>query len=257
MKFGLHFLVLLLTVLSLTACSHSKPTEQAEQKQASDPLEGFNRKMFDFNYNLLDPYVLRPVAVAWNNYVPTIARTGISNFLSNLDEPVAMVNSLLRMKPDHAIVHFNRFFLNTLLGLGGFIDVAGKVNPKLIRQAPERFGGTLGHYGVGYGPYVVVPVFGSVTPREQGGNYLDTFYPVLSFLTNWSLLGKSVLEGIETRARLLNSDDILHNSKDPYAFMRSAYYQRSDFLANGGQIQKDSPASRAIEAEIDEIDAEE
>ncbi|MER1979370.1 VacJ family lipoprotein, partial [Pseudocitrobacter faecalis] len=83
------------------------------------------------------PYVLRPVAVAWRDYVPQPARTGLGNFTSNLEEPAVMTN----------------YFLHTILGMGGFIDVAGMANPKLQRVEPHRFGSTLGHYGVGYGPY--------------------------------------------------------------------------------------------------------
>ena len=81
------------------------------------------------------------------------------------------------------MVHFTRFFLNSLLGMGGFIDVAGMANPKLQREQPHRFGSTLGHYGVGYGPYVHLPFYGSFTVRDDGGDMVDTLYPVLSWLT--------------------------------------------------------------------------
>lgn len=80
--------VLLAGVL-MVGCASVDP----ETQQRSDPLEGFNRAMFNFNYNVLDPYVLRPVAVAWNDYVPMPARNGLSNFLGNLEEPASMLNS--------------------------------------------------------------------------------------------------------------------------------------------------------------------
>jgi ABC-type transporter lipoprotein component MlaA len=76
------------------------------------------------------------------------------NFTSNLEEPAVMVNYFLQGDPYQGMVHFTRFFLNSILGMGGFIDVAGMANPKLQREQPHRFGSTLGHYGVGYGPYV-------------------------------------------------------------------------------------------------------
>ncbi|WP_241650433.1 MlaA family lipoprotein, partial [Rosenbergiella collisarenosi] len=110
----------------------------------SDPLQGFNRKMFNFNYDVLDPYIVRPVAVAWRDYVPVPARTGISNVLGNLDEPSSMVNYLLEGDVERAAIHFTRFFLNTTLGLGGLIDVAGKANPQLAREHSHGFGSTLG-----------------------------------------------------------------------------------------------------------------
>jgi len=84
---------LALASLLLVGCASSKPADDAAPAQRSDPLEGFNRTMFNFNYNVLDPYVVRPVAVAWRDYVPVPARTGMSNFLGNLNEPASMVNS--------------------------------------------------------------------------------------------------------------------------------------------------------------------
>ncbi|MGC6389016.1 phospholipid-binding lipoprotein MlaA [Ewingella sp. S1.OA.A_B6] len=223
----------------------------------SDPLEGFNRTMFDFNYNIVDPYVLRPVAVAWRDYVPQPARNGTSNFLSNLDEPASMVNSLLKGDPYRAGIHFNRFFLNTLLGMGGLIDVASMANPKLAREEAQGFGSTLGHYGVGYGPYVQLPGYGSFTVRDEGGDFVDTLYPMLSYLTIWMSAGKWALQGIETRAELLDSDGILRNSSDPYLMVREAYFQRHDFLAKGGQLTPQvNPNAAAIQGDLDSIDSE-
>ncbi len=223
----------------------------------SDPLEGFNRTMFDFNYNIVDPYVLRPVAVAWRDYVPQPARNGTSNFLSNLDEPASMVNALLKGDPYHAAIHFNRFFLNTLLGMGGLIDVASMANPKLAREEAQGFGSTLGHYGVGYGPYVQLPAYGSFTIRDEGGDFVDTLYPALSYLTIWMSVGKWALQGIETRAELLDSDGILRNSSDPYLMMREAYFQRHDFLAKGGQLTPQvNPNAALIQGDLESIDSE-
>lgn len=240
------------TVL-LVGCASS--SDHGPQRR-SDPLEGFNRAMFNFNFQVLDPYVLRPVAVAWRDYVPTPARNGLSNFTSNLEEPASMVNEFLRGNPYQGMIHFNRFFLNTLLGMGGLIDVAGMANPKLARGEPSRFGSTLGNYGVGYGPYVHLPVYGSFTIREDGGDWADTVYPVLSYLTFWMSAGKWAVEGIETRAQLLDSDGLLRNSSDPYLMVRDAYFQRYDFLARGGVLKpQENPNAKAIQGELDEIDS--
>ncbi len=83
---------LALASLLLVGCASSKPADETTPAQRSDPLEGFNRSMYSFNYNVLDPYVVRPVAVAWRDYVPQPARNGLSNFTSNLEEPAVMVN---------------------------------------------------------------------------------------------------------------------------------------------------------------------
>lgn len=245
---------LVLASVMMVGCASSKNADDPQGR--SDPLEGFNRSMFNFNYNVLDPYVLRPVAVAWRDYVPVPARNGLGNFFSNLDEPASMVNYFVEGNPYKAMIHFNRFFLNTLLGMGGLIDVASMANPKLAKEEPRAFGSTLGHYGVGYGTYVVVPGYGSFTPREDVGGIVDDLYPPLSWLTWWMSAGKWALEGIETRAQLLDSDSILRDSKDPYAFMRSAYFQHHDFLASDGKlVPQENPNAAAIKDELNDIDA--
>lgn len=244
-----------LAAVLLVGCAQSADTHQAQEHY--DPLEKFNRKMFAINYNILDPYVLRPIAETWRDYVPAPARTGLNNFFSNLNEPAAMLNAFLCGDVYRGMLHFNRFFLNSLLGIGGFIDVAEMANSKLSRENDLRFGATLGKYGISYGPYLMLPVYGNFTLREDVGNYVDHLYPALSWLTLWLSATKWLLEGVEKRARLLDSDAILHNSKDPYALMRNAYFQHHDFLATDGKLQpqKNSNAS-AIEGNLNEIDAE-
>jgi phospholipid-binding lipoprotein MlaA len=244
---------LALAMVLVTGCA-SKPSNDVQGR--SDPLEGFNRTMFNFNFNVLDPYVVRPVAVAWRDYVPMPARNGLSNFTSNLGEPASMVNEFLRGNPYQGMIHFNRFLLNTLLGMGGLIDVASMANPKLEREESRRFGGTLGNYGVGYGPYVHLPAYGSFTLREDGGDYADYLYPMLSYLTFWMSAGKWLVEGVETRAQLLDSDGLLRNSSDPYLMTREAYFQHHDFLASGGKVEPQvNPNAKAIEGQLDDIDS--
>lgn len=239
----------------LVGCASSSSGDQPQGR--SDPLEGFNRTMFNFNFNVVDPYVLRPVAVAWRDYVPQPARNGLSNFTSNLEEPAVMVNSFLQGDPYKGMVHFTRFFLNTILGMGGLIDVAWMANPQLQRVEPHRFGSTLGHYGVGYGPYVQLPFYGSFTLRDEGGNMADGLYPVLSWLTWPMSIGKWAVEGIETRAQLLDSDGLLRQSSDPYIMVREAYFQRHDFIANGGKLTPaDNPNAQAIQDELKDIDSQ-
>lgn len=246
---------LVLASVMMVGCASSKNANDPGGR--SDSLESFNRSMFNFNYNVLDPYVLRPVAVAWRDYVPMPARNGLGNFFSNLNEPASMVNYFIEGNPYKAMVHFNRFFLNTLLGMGGLIDVASMANPKLAKEEPREFGSTLGHYGVGYGTYVVLPGYGSFTPREDVGGLVDDLYPPLYWLTWWMSAGKWALEGIETRAQLLDSDAILSNSKDPYAFMRAAYFQHHDFLASDGKlIPQENPNAAAIQDDLDDIDSQ-
>lgn len=222
----------------------------------SEHLEGFNRTIFDFNYNVLDPYVFRPVAIAWRDYLPMPVRNGLSNFISNLEEPANMANAFLKGDLYRGMIHFNRFFLNSLLGMGNLIDVASMANPTLVREESNRFGSTLGHYNVGYGPYLMLPGYGSFTLREDGGDWADTLYPMLSYLTFWLAAGKWVVEGIETRAQLLDSDGLLRSSSDPYMMVREAYFQHHDFITNGGLLNPDkNPNTKAIQGNLEEIDS--
>lgn len=194
--------------------------------------------------------------MARRDYVPQPARNGLSNFTGNLEEPAVMVNYFLQGDPYQGMVHFTRFFLNTLLGMGGFIDVAGMANPKLQRVEPHRFGSTLGHYDVGYGPYMQLPFYGSFTLRDDGGDMVDTLYRYC--LADWPLsIGKWTVEGIETRAQLLDSDGLLRQSSDPYIMVREAYFQRHDFIANGGKLKpEENPNAKDIQDDLKEIDSE-
>ncbi|WP_216782277.1 phospholipid-binding lipoprotein MlaA [Candidatus Profftia tarda] len=228
-----------------------------ETQELSDPLESFNRIMFSLNYDYLDPYFLRPLAIAWRHYLPVKARSSIVGFTSNLEEPASMVNSLLKGDIYDGFIHFNRFFLNTLIGIGGFIDVASMANTKLAKQEHHGFGSTLGYYGIPYYLYIVLPGYGSFTLRQNGGNCLDSMYPTLSWLTLWMYLAKWFIEGIETRARLLDSDFLLKNSSDPYIIARDAYFQYNDFVAIGNRlIERNNPNDYAIKNSLKDIDSE-
>ncbi|WP_140918243.1 phospholipid-binding lipoprotein MlaA [Limnobaculum xujianqingii] len=237
----------------LAGCANSGSMNEDGTRQ--DPLEGFNRSMFNFNYKYMDPYVVRPVAVVWRDYMPQPARNGLSNFTSNLGEPASMVNNFLQGNVYDGFRHFNRFFVNTLLGMGGFIDVAGMSNDKLKKGYNKEFGQVLGHYDVPYGPYAVLPAYGSATLRDEGGGYVDYVYPVLSWITFWGSVGKWTVEGIESRAQFLDQDQMLANSPDPYIFVREAYFQRHDFLANDGKVDVEkNPNADALKDQLDDID---
>lgn len=223
----------------------------------SDPFEGFNRVIFNFNFNVVDPYILRPIAVGWNDYVPQPVRNGLSNFTNNIEEPAVMLNAFLRGEPYKGMIHFTRFFLNTILGLGGLIDVAGRANPQLQRTEPRRFGSTLAYYGFSYGPYMQLPLYGSFTLRQEGGDMVDNLYPVLYWLTWPMMIGKLAINTIETRAQLLESDGLLRQSTDPYIIVRESYFQYNNFINNGGVLPADIKAKTEPMIEnIKEIDAE-
>ncbi|TEA28060.1 MlaA family lipoprotein [Candidatus Schmidhempelia bombi] len=245
---------LLLSLTVLTGCASYNP----ETNTYTDPAEGFNRAMFNFNYHVLDPYIVRPTAVFWRDYVPKPIRQTLVNVSTNISEPASMVNYLLQGEGKKAAIHFTRFFLNTLFGIGGIFDVASLSDPQLQKTTNRSFGNVLGHYDVGYGPYVVLPFYGPATLREDGGDLIDHIYPPLSLLTTELNIARWLFDGLEARSQLLDVDNMLKNSDDPYTFMRAAYFQRKDFLATDGNIDtsREQQRSKAIDNYLDDIDDE-
>lgn len=242
-------LILIISMIILTGCS-SIDSKTGERR---DPLEKFNRAMWAVNYNVLDPYLLKPVAKGWKNYVPTPVKTGLINVSSNLTEPASFVNRLLQGDLKKAMVHFNRFWINSSFGLGGLIDFASEMKDLKLKEE-RHFGHTLGKYGVGDGPYLMLPVFGPKTPREMF-SYVDYSYPVLSLLTLPATLTKSVIDNIDKRAKLLDSEDIIHQSQDPYIAVREAYYQYSEFELRDGKVNQDNLQNNNLsEEDLKDID---
>lgn len=228
----------------------SNQTESIDTSHENDPLEGFNRLMWDINYEVLDPYLVRPVSLGYVNYVPDPAREMISNFLSNLDEPSSMVNSILMGNGEDAVLHFNRFWINTFFGLGGVIDIATAA--EITKKDNVAFGDALGSHGVGNGPYLMVPGYGPTTVRNLTDT-VDGLYVPLTYLNFWQGLGKWALEGMESRAALVSQEPLLEASPDPYALTRDAYIQRQDFKA--GIVQEEDPEEEAmLDDFLDEFD---
>lgn len=184
--------------------------------------------MWDFNYEVLDPYLVRPVSLGYVNYTPSFMRTGISNFLSHLDEPSSALNNLLMGNGQLAFNHFNRFWINTTFGVLGLYDAASQGG--IAKMDSRAFSDVVGHYGVGSGWYFMFPGYGPWTLREVG-DFADDLYPPLSFLNIWASFGKWVFEGMESRAALVPQEEILENSPDSYSLTRDAYLQRRDYKA--------------------------
>ncbi|UPQ87189.1 MlaA family lipoprotein [Vibrio sinaloensis] len=222
--------LLLCTMLVASGCASTPEEQQGEfsEPQVYDPIEGFNRSMWTFNYDYLDPYFVRPVSLAYVNYVPVPIRSGISNFLGNLDEPASMINNLLMGNGGKALDHFNRFWINTTIGIGGLFDVASEAG--IIDHNEKTFSDAVGHYGVGNGPYVMVPGYGPWTARESV-DLVDSTYLPLSLLNFWAAVGKWAFEGMESRAALVSQEAMLENSPDPYALTRDVYIQHQNFKA--------------------------
>lgn len=223
-------ILLITTLLMLSGCSSSLKEDGARQ----DPFEGFNRAMWKVNYEYLDPYILEPVAKGWRDYVPSPIKTGLVNFTNHLDEPASFVNRLLEGEGRKAMVHFNRFWFNSVFGLGGLIDFASQTKDLKLDNGRRTFGDTLGSYNVPTGAYLMLPAYGPATPRQDLGGLVDSTYPVLSLLaTPWSI-AKFTVQGIDKRASLIEQQALLKQSQDPYTTFREAYFQHLEFKVKDG-----------------------
>lgn len=231
--------VILALVVVLAGCAH-RPAHDP-----SDPLESVNRGIFAFNMTA-DKYVLRPVAKGYRWAVPGFARTGIKNFFRNLGYPVTIANQYLQGKLADGTADLGRFLLNTTLGLGGFVDVAGYWG---LPAHDEDFGQTFGRWGVGEGWYLMLPFLGPSTNRDLVGMVfgapLNPTYYSDETATIWGL---TVLDAIQTRAQFLNADALLMQQLDPYAFMRNAYLQRRwSAIHDGNPPMDDEPDFEAYD----------
>jgi len=185
-----------------------------------DPFEDFNRALWDFNRNKLDPYILLPVANTYEK-VPSVLRKGIYNLTDNLKEPVNFINNLLQLKMGDAATNVGRFFMNTTMGFLGFFDVASSVG---IHEQKESFGETLSVYGVPQGPYIMLPGAGPTVLIDRGGDLADSFFwPSLIYGWQFSVV-KYALRGLEQRIELKQLEPMLENSLDEYSFVREAYF---------------------------------
>jgi phospholipid-binding lipoprotein MlaA len=135
----------------------------------SDPIEGFNRAMYVFNTRF-DRYVFLPTVRGYEWIMPGFAEKGVTNFFDNIGEVKTLFNSTLQLRPRAAGITLGRFIVNTTVGIGGLLDLATRIG---LAQHKEDFGQTLGRYGVGNGPYLVLPILGPSNLRDTSGNVVD------------------------------------------------------------------------------------
>lgn len=168
----------------------------------SDPLEGFNRGAYRFN-NYFDKYLFLPAVRGYQFVMPNYAEDRVSDFFDNIGEIRNFINATLQLKPVKMLTTTSRFFVNTLFGIGGLWDVASHVD---IYEQREDFGQTLGHYGVGNGPYLVLPIFGPSNLRDTTGLVTDSLIysaiDPLNFDKNDLEIPYYLLNGIDTRKRV-------------------------------------------------------
>jgi len=186
-----------------------------------DPLEPFNRGVSNFNDGV-DRAVLKPVATAYHNVTPRMVRVGVTNFFDNIGDAWSFVNNLLQFKGQAAGESLMRVSINTFMGLGGVLDVAGEMR---IPRHKEDFGQTLGYWGVPSGPYLVLPILGSSTIRDTAALPVDWKGNLVNDIDNVRVRNSlSVLRVVNTRANYLRAGEVLDEaSLDKYSFTRDVY----------------------------------
>jgi phospholipid-binding lipoprotein MlaA len=199
-----------------------------------DPLEGFNRAMFEFN-DTVDQVAVKPAAEMYQTTLPSFVQTGIGNFFGNLTDIPTGINNLLQGKIADGTTDLMRVVFNSTLGLGGVLNIASEAG---MPKHKEDFGQTLGKWGVASGSYLVLPVLGPSTLRDSAMLPLDFAVDPwgYSYPVRWRNAG-SVVRAVDQRAALLNTSNLLEEAAfDRYQFVRDAFLQRRENQVYDGNI---------------------
>jgi len=210
-----------------------------------DPLEPLNRGIYQFNDGV-DKILIKPLAEAYRYVLPQFVRTGVSNFFSNLNDVIVALNNLLQGKLTLAASDIARLALNSTAGLAGLFDVATEAG---LEKNNEDFGQTLGFWGIGDGPYIVLPILGPSSLRDSFGWVGDYYtWPVTYIKRNDVRNSLTGLRIVSSRADFLEASKILETAAlDPYEFVRDAYLQRRRNLVYDGNPppeEDDEPAPK-------------
>lgn len=216
----------LLVLLLMSGCASMRA------EHPSDPLEPVNRGIDKFNRGF-DKAVAKPVAKGYRVVTPNPLDQGITNFFNNLADIPSAANNLLQLKPGRALSDVGRICINTTIGLLGLFDVASDMG---IPDYKEDLGQTLGYWGVGETPYLMIPFLGPSTLRDFVGYMGDLFLNPIGYTTqgvSWSLFA---LRYVDRRADLLEAGDVMEEAAvDPYSFMRESTLQKRRTLIEDGQ----------------------
>lgn len=217
----------LASILLLAACASSAPPR--DERDPADPWEPFNRNVFAFN-QAVDRAVFKPLAEGYTAITPDPVERSVNNVFNNLRSVRVIVNLLLQGEPGDAMRMFERFFSNTVYGLGGIFDVASAAD---LPDYDEDFGQTLAVWGWEDSRYLVLPIFGPSTLRDGLSRPADAYSSIA-----WREVVASrpyiiPVEVIQNRANLLPRDREIEQAFDPYLFIRDAWLQRREYQISG------------------------
>jgi phospholipid-binding lipoprotein MlaA len=210
----------------LAAASEMAERPAAGEDFEEDPWEGFNETMFNFNRNILDRYVLKPIATAWDFVFPDPVQKGIHNAFDNLAVVRRVVNNALQLKMAGTAKEVARFGINSTLGVVGLFDMAR--DGFGIEQSDEDTGQTFGVWGIGPGPYLVLPFLAPLTVRDGIGYAFDSVMtPYIYFLPWYATMGGSATNIVNERSLNLDRfERVAESTVDLYGAVRNAYLQR-------------------------------
>lgn len=197
-----------------------------------DPIEPLNRGVYQFN-DALDKVLLKPAAEVYRGVLPQFVRTSVSNVFSNINDVIVALNNLLQGKFIDSISDVGRIAVNSTIGVLGIFDVATHFG---LEKHDEDFGQTLGYWGIGDGPYLVLPLFGPKNLRDTVGLFVDYKTDPITYID--PTRDRNIVQGVRIvnrRAELLETSKILETAAlDPYEFVRDAYIQRRRNLVHDG-----------------------
>ena len=204
----------------------------------ADPWEGFNRQVFGFN-DAVDEAVLAPVARGYVAVVPQPVRQMVRNVFGNVGDVWSALNHLLQGKFRSGTEQGMRVLINTTLGVGGLADVAGEAG--LPRQK-EDFGQTLGAWGMGSGPYLMLPLLGPSTVRDTAALPADRQITLTSLVEpGWERNALTALDVVSARAAALQASSLLGQvALDRYSFLRDAYLAKRRYDVHDGELPEDA-----------------
>ena len=228
----------IITTLCLSACS-------IKGTNPDDPYEAMNRKTYKFN-QAFDKFLLKPTAKVYKAVLPGLVRSGINNVYDNVNMLPTVANDLFQAEGNYAIKDSWRFIINSTFGMGGILDVA---NGWGLPPHSNDAGLTFAKWGDKKSPYFIIPLLGPSTFRDGMGlmfNYFLTPYPYLSNTLMYSLVG---VRYVDLRSQMLDTDRLMDEAIDKYAFMRDAYLQHRNSLITGERLQNTSSDSLYIDGD--------
>ncbi len=220
--------LVLLLVSFLSACATTGAGDPR------DPWEGFNRGVYSFN-EAVDSAIFNPISTVYKAITPEIVDTGITNFFSNVGEVSVIANDILQFKFGQALSDLARFVFNSTLGLLGFFDVSTEMG---FEKHDEDFGQTLATWGMGHGPFLMVPFFGPSSVRDATGFAVDAglFNPIFYLDNELLRAGLLTMNYIDFKADLTSASNLLEEAAlDKYEFIKNAYFDRRETLVNDGE----------------------